>query len=95
MRVLDLLVGAAGFEPATPWSQARCATKLRYAPSTQPLYYHELCASVNKDILVRRWMSSGRPDLETWSPALSLHQPIIGLLSPVMLYWRESSPDRH
>ena len=27
------MVGAAGFEPATPWSQARCATKLRYAPS--------------------------------------------------------------
>ena len=24
------MVGAAGFEPATPWSQARCATKLRY-----------------------------------------------------------------
>lgn len=29
------MVGAAGFEPATPWSQARCATKLRYAPSTK------------------------------------------------------------
>ncbi len=27
------MVGAAGFEPATPWSQARCATKRRYAPS--------------------------------------------------------------
>ncbi len=31
------MVGAAGFEPATPWSQARCATKLRYAPSTRIL----------------------------------------------------------
>ena len=29
------MVGAAGFEPATPWSQARCATKLRYAPPTK------------------------------------------------------------
>ena len=27
------MVGAAGFEPATPWSQTRCATRLRYAPS--------------------------------------------------------------
>ena len=27
------MVGAAGFEPATPGPQARCATKLRYAPS--------------------------------------------------------------
>ena len=29
-----LMVGAAGFEPATPWSQARCSTKLSHAPST-------------------------------------------------------------
>ena len=28
------VVGAAGFEPATPWSRTKCATKLRYAPST-------------------------------------------------------------
>ena len=26
-------VGAAGFEPATPWSQTRCADQLRYAPN--------------------------------------------------------------
>ena len=25
-------VGATGFEPATAWSQTRCATELRYAP---------------------------------------------------------------
>jgi hypothetical protein len=31
------LVGAAGLEPATPWSQARCATKLRYAPRTNSI----------------------------------------------------------
>jgi hypothetical protein len=29
---LILLVGAAGFEPATFWSQTRRATRLRYAP---------------------------------------------------------------
>src|SRR4051794_4315712 len=28
------LVGAAGFEPATPSSQTRCATGLRYAPKS-------------------------------------------------------------
>ena len=28
-----LLVGAAGFEPATPCSQNRCATRLRHAPT--------------------------------------------------------------
>ena len=32
-RKIKKMVGAAGVEPATPWSQARCATKLRYAPS--------------------------------------------------------------
>ncbi len=26
------MVGVAGFEPATLWSQTRCATKLRYTP---------------------------------------------------------------
>ncbi len=26
-------IGTAGFEPATPCAQDRCATKLRYAPS--------------------------------------------------------------
>ena len=26
------IVGMAGFEPATPWSQTRCATKLRHIP---------------------------------------------------------------
>ena len=30
--VCVILVGATGFEPATPWSQTRCATKLRHAP---------------------------------------------------------------
>ena len=29
-------VGARGFEPPTPWSRTRCATRLRYAPSTSP-----------------------------------------------------------
>ncbi len=27
-------VGVTGFEPATTWSQTRCATGLRYAPKT-------------------------------------------------------------
>ncbi len=30
-----MMVGAAGFEPATLWSQTRCATRLRYAPTYQ------------------------------------------------------------
>src|SRR3984893_8910101 len=37
MQVIELivfiLVGAEGFEPPTLWSQTRCATRLRYAPT--------------------------------------------------------------
>ena len=29
----NLVVGAKGFEPSTLWSQTRCATRLRYAPT--------------------------------------------------------------
>ena len=28
-----VMVGAKGFEPSTLWSQTRCATRLRYAPT--------------------------------------------------------------
>ena len=31
------LVGATGFEPATPCAQGRCATRLRYAPTEPPM----------------------------------------------------------
>jgi hypothetical protein len=34
--VLVVKVGAAGFEPATPCSQSRCATGLRHAPKILP-----------------------------------------------------------
>src|SRR5687768_2972081 len=41
--VLNLLlydVGKTGFEPATPWSQTRCATGLRYFPNDFPLLFY-------------------------------------------------------
>src|SRR3954447_18652947 len=31
--MIDLMVGAEGFEPPTLCSQSRCATRLRYAPT--------------------------------------------------------------
>ena len=40
MRLLpntDKVVGETGFEPATPWSQTRCATSLRHSPTGLPL----------------------------------------------------------
>src|SRR6185503_2219442 len=38
-KCLILLVGAAGFEPATFWSQTRRATRLRYAPPDTGVRY--------------------------------------------------------
>ena len=32
------MVGAVGFEPTTSWSRTKRATKLRYAPTTDPYY---------------------------------------------------------
>ena len=34
-----MMVGATGFEPAAPWSQTRCATKLRHAPTYLSIIY--------------------------------------------------------
>ena len=36
-KPLENLVGASGFEPPTPCSQSRCATRLRYAPDQRNL----------------------------------------------------------
>ena len=33
-NLVEKLVGAGGFEPPTPCSQSRCATRLRYAPTS-------------------------------------------------------------
>ncbi len=35
---VDSMVGAIGFEPTTLWSQTRCATRLRYAPTSLVFY---------------------------------------------------------
>jgi hypothetical protein len=43
------VVGATGFEPATPCAQGRCATRLRYAPTPKILK----CTAVSHRVLVR------------------------------------------
>jgi hypothetical protein len=42
------MVGVAGFEPATLWSQTRCATRLRYTPNAV-LIQHLFNISKDKD----------------------------------------------
>ena len=43
VNLFFLLVGAAGFEPATSCSQSRRATKLRYAPFSMSIPGEGLC----------------------------------------------------
>jgi hypothetical protein len=43
------MVGAEGFEPPTLWSQTRCATRLRYAPTPQDYPIADAAAGVNVD----------------------------------------------
>ena len=49
-RSCACIVGMAGFEPATPWSQTRCATKLRYIPCCCVLYW-QVCSSGSRSPL--------------------------------------------
>ena len=35
LMLKEFLVGVAGFEPATPSSRTRCATRLRYTPTSK------------------------------------------------------------
>src|SRR6218665_533221 len=47
------MVGAIGFEPTTLWSQTRCATRLRYAPTKDAFYREEFSMSTPGIRIVR------------------------------------------
>ena len=40
--MIQEMVGETGFEPATLWSQTRCATRLRYSPTLLMLMQRSL-----------------------------------------------------
>src|ERR1700676_2821462 len=71
-----LLVGVAGFEPATPSSRTRCATRLRYTPKARLI-----AAQYRPRKLPMR--VSGRPR-EGSLTAQIIQQPhaVLGLLEP-------------
>ena len=48
----SLQVGVTGFEPATTWSQTRCATGLRYAPIPTLQNYNIFFISTKKATFV-------------------------------------------
>ena len=68
--VISLMVGKTGFEPATPWSQTRCSTKLSHFPKdgalegirtpdllvrSQTLYPTELRAQNHLEFNLIKW----------------------------------------
>src|SRR5580698_10546836 len=53
--LINLLVGAEGFEPPTLCSQSRCATRLRYAPTTLSIVSR-----------IDSWVCGNSPSLEGW-----------------------------
>jgi hypothetical protein len=54
------VVGATGFEPATPCAQGRCATRLRYAPTRQLSHTTELAGLGLRASPRRQRLSKGR-----------------------------------
>ena len=65
------MVGATGFEPATPCAQGRCATRLRYAPTLKtfdltavPPKRPALGKVVFQAVLKVAWLRRSEPDAD-------------------------------
>ena len=50
----EKVVGARGFEPPTPWSRTRCATRLRYAPNSESRCCDPACDQTGEQGNIRR-----------------------------------------
>ena len=61
VKTLRILVGATGFEPATPCAQGRCATRLRYAPTASSLPHRRGAAGDGRQGQGRAWRGSLAP----------------------------------
>src|SRR5262245_7433583 len=67
------MVGATGFEPATPCAQGRCATRLRYAPTPN---IHDFTAVFCRSLpRVLRFWGENCPELSQKSARLSQNTP--------------------
>src|SRR5437868_14620717 len=60
------MVGVAGFEPAAPCSQSRCATRLRHTPNP-PKSYHPANASANGRRKVEASMTTFPKGEDAWT----------------------------
>ncbi len=62
------MVGAAGFEPATLWSQTRCATRLRYAPTcwlADELHWQDISCKGEFHLVAIKLFQSANLDLSS------------------------------
>ena len=81
LQGLQTLVGAAGFELATLCSQSRCATRLRYAPTSDILtlkkpILEDLGRKKSRWIPIQTGHSHSRP--LTWGPACGQLPRVMG-----------------
>src|SRR5262245_3216606 len=68
------LVGARGFEPPTPWSRTRCATRLRYAPTRSEKRGEDSSAPLGRPSeLAQQRNEAARPMLLATRAARLLH----------------------
>ena len=83
------MVGAKGFEPSTLWSQTRCATRLRYAPTSSycngsqwrfPNGIHVYHCAMSSQIPALVWLAPGQ-DFPPTSQAWAADSPAPGLLA--------------
>src|SRR5438132_7781265 len=75
-RFFGELVGAAGFEPATPCAQGRCATRLRYAPTLEILNFTAVSRSSPVRVLAfLAKLSQNCPKTQFTVPELPIHHP--------------------
>src|SRR5205823_3078406 len=73
---LRKVVGATGFEPATPCAQGRCATRLRYAPTLEILNF--TAVSRSSPIRVLAFLAKIVAELSQTQftvPELPIHHP--------------------
>ena len=74
------MVGVQGFEPWTPCSQSRCATRLRYTP-TEPIFYTERAISgksCNIRLMIAHYSSTLKKQINASFAALLLAICIVG-----------------
>ena len=79
-ELIEKMVGVQGFEPWTPCSQSRCATRLRYTP-TEPIFYTERAISgksCNIRLMIAHYSSTLKKQINASFAALLLAICIVG-----------------